>query len=110
MSVSPNKPLALAPGRYWSTARKKEVVLRLLRGESLDSLSRELALDIAKLQDWHDRALASLDGALRERNHEDPLQRELEKAHQRIGSLSMENELLKTQVKTPPFVYKKSKK
>ena len=110
MSTSNKKPMALAPGRYWSPARKKEVVLRLLRGESLDSLSRELALDIAKLQDWHDRALSSLDSVLRERSHDDPLQKELDKAHQRIGSLSMENELLKTQVKTPPFVYKKSKK
>src|SRR3954463_14039976 len=32
----------LAPGQRWSVARKREVVLRLLRGESMELLSREL--------------------------------------------------------------------
>jgi transposase len=102
--------LALVEGQRWSPARKKEVVLRILRGESLDSLSRELALDIAKLQEWRDRALSGLDASLRERNHSEPLQVELDKALRRVGELSMENELLKTERKAPPFAYKKSKK
>src|SRR6266481_1183652 len=33
---------ALAPGQRWSVGRKREVVLRLLRGESAELLSREL--------------------------------------------------------------------
>lgn len=33
----------LAEGQRWSAARKREVVLRLLRDESVDALSRELA-------------------------------------------------------------------
>ena len=33
----------LAPGQRWSVTRKREVVLRLLRGESLDALARELS-------------------------------------------------------------------
>ncbi|SDD68230.1 hypothetical protein SAMN05661003_12126, partial [Desulfuromonas thiophila] len=33
----------LAEGQRWSAARKREVVLRLLRGESVDALSRELS-------------------------------------------------------------------
>ena len=32
---------ALAPGQRWSASRKRDVVLRLLRGESLEALSRE---------------------------------------------------------------------
>ena len=32
---------SLAPGQRWSTSRKRDVVLRLLRGESLEALSRE---------------------------------------------------------------------
>ncbi len=36
----------LAPGQRWSAARKREVVLRLLRGESAELLSRELGLPI----------------------------------------------------------------
>ena len=33
---------ALAPGQRWSASRKRDVVLRLLRGESLDTVSREV--------------------------------------------------------------------
>ena len=33
---------ALGPGQRWSAGRKREVVLRLLRGESLDAVSREV--------------------------------------------------------------------
>jgi hypothetical protein len=31
----------LAPGQRWSVGRKREVVLRLLRGEASESLSRD---------------------------------------------------------------------
>jgi hypothetical protein len=39
---SKNVPSApLLPGQRWSLARKREVALRLLRGEPIDALSRE---------------------------------------------------------------------
>ena len=34
----------LAPGQRWSVGRKREIVLRLMRGESTELLSRELGL------------------------------------------------------------------
>ena len=40
----------LAPGQRWSAARKCEVVLRLLRGEAAELLSRELGLPLFKLE------------------------------------------------------------
>jgi transposase len=33
----------------WSAARKREIVLRLLRGESLDMISREIGLEPYRL-------------------------------------------------------------
>ena len=54
----------LAPGQRWSVARKREVVLRLLRGESVELLSRELGVPIFKLEQWRQKADAALDGAL----------------------------------------------
>ena len=36
----------LGPGQRWSARRKRDVVLRLLRGESLEALSRELGVEI----------------------------------------------------------------
>src|SRR5919206_125316 len=48
----------LAPGQRWSVARKREVVLRLLRGESAELLSRELGPPIFKLEQWRRKAEA----------------------------------------------------
>lgn len=80
--------------RRWSANRKKEVVLRLLRGESLDALSRELSIETYRLERWRERALAAVDSGLRERG-EDPLTRQLDEAKYRIGELSMEIEILR---------------
>ena len=48
---------------------------------------------------------------LKEREADDPAQQELDKAHKRIGELSMENELLrKERDKTAPFALRKSRR
>ena len=50
MSTDPSRPGPLAPGRRWGAGHKREVVLRLLRGEAAELLSRELAVPIYKLE------------------------------------------------------------
>ena len=87
----------LAPGQRWSVARKREVVLRLMRGGSAELLSRELGLPIFKLEQWRQKAEAALEGALKEREV-DPADGQLAVAMQRIGELSMENELLRARI------------
>ena len=57
---------ALGPGQRWAAGRKREVVLRLLRGESLDALSREVGVEIYRLEDWKERALAALERGLKD--------------------------------------------
>ncbi len=91
----------LAPGQRWSVARKREVVLRLLRGEAAELLSRELGLPLYKLEQWRQRAEAALEGALKEREAADPAVGELAAAMRRIGELSMEVELLRTRIERP---------
>ena len=99
----------LAPGQRWSVARKREVVLRLLRGESAELLSRELGPPIFKLEQWRRKAEAALDGALKEREA-DTAGTELATAMQRIGELSMENELLRARVERPgPLARRRSR-
>ena len=83
----------LAVGQRWSVGRKREVVLRLLRGESVDALSRELGVEVYRLEEWRTKVLSGIDASLRERGG-DPLKGELDSAMKRIGELSMENELL----------------
>ena len=89
---------ALAPGQRWSAGRKKEIVLRLLRGEPLDALSRELGVEIYRLEEWRERALAGIDLGLKNRQG-DPMAEELNAAKRHIGELSMANELLREQAR-----------
>jgi hypothetical protein len=56
-----------------SSRRKTEVVLRLLRGKTLDALSRELGVSCARLAEWRDEAIAAMQAGLqsREPDHRD---------------------------------------
>ena len=85
---------ALAPGQRWSASRKRDVVVRLLRGESLDTVSREVGVELYRLEAWKTRALAGLELGLKAQAGE-PLAAELDAAKRHIGELSMENELLR---------------
>jgi hypothetical protein len=99
----------LAPGQRWSVARKREVVLRLLRGESAELLSRELGVPLYKLEQWRQKADAALEGALKERET-DAAAGELAAAMQRIGELSMEVELLRERSGKPgPLARRRSR-
>lgn len=92
-SATGGEPGAGAEVKRWSAGRKKAVVLRLLRGEPVDAISREVSVPIYKLEQWRDRALTGIDAGLKEREN-DPLTKELEEAKRRIGELVMEVEIL----------------
>ena len=99
----------LAPNQRWSAARKREVVLRLMRGEAAELLSRELGLPLFKLEQWRQKAEAALEGALKEREG-DPAEGQLAAAMQRIGELSMEVELLRAKMERPgPLARRRSR-
>jgi hypothetical protein len=72
-------------------------VLRLMRGEAAELLSRELGLPIVKLEQRRQRAEAALEGALKEREA-DLAAGQLAAALQRTGELTMENELLRVKM------------
>lgn len=109
-ATTPGKIGPLGPGQRWTAARKREVVLRLLRGEPLDSLSRELGIEMFILEDWFEKALAGIDANLKTRS-EDPVSIERDKALKRIGELTMENELLRVRCGLKrPFDFRRSRK
>lgn len=85
-------------------------MLRLLRGEPLDKISREAAVPIPRLEEWRAQALAGMEQALQAREPADPAQQKLDEANRRIGELSMENELLRARCeKNGPFVQRRSR-
>jgi transposase len=87
----------LGPNQRWSAGRKSDVVLRLMQGEAIDAVSREVGVEIYRLEEWRKKALEGMEIALRSLEG-DPLDEELKAAKQHIGELSMEVELLKKQV------------
>ena len=114
----PEPPAAPPPGApAWKIPRcagrpsvKAEVVLRLLRGEPLATLSRATAVPVPRLAEWRTHALLGLEQALHPRAADDPAQLRLDEANRRIGELSMEVELLRARCeKQGPFVARRSR-
>ena len=82
------------PGSGGAQAGNGTWCLRLLRGESLDTVSRAVGVELYRLEAWQARALAGLELGLKEQAGE-PLAAELDAAKRHIGELSMEIELLR---------------
>ena len=80
--------------KRWTASRKMEIVIRYMKGESLDALSREIAVTASQIEEWHTAALKGVETLLKCRNN-DPLQVELDTAKKKIGELTIENELLR---------------
>ena len=78
----------------WSSRRKTEVVLRALRGEDLDALSRELGVTAGAIAQWRERFLTSGQAGLKSRAADDR-EGELGRLRAKVGELTMENELLR---------------
>ena len=73
-------------------------------------MSRELGVEIYRLEKWRDRALSGMDADLKERDG-DPVQDQLDAAMRRIGELSMEDELLRGRIERPgPLAGRRSKR
>jgi transposase len=86
------------PIQRWSAARKRDIVLRLLLGESIEAVSRQVAVEPYRLEQWRERGLAALDAGLKDRAEDDPIQAGLGAAYKRLGELGMENELLREKI------------
>jgi transposase-like protein len=69
----------------WSAGKKTEGVLRLLRGESLEELSRELKVEAHRLAAWRDDFLAAgRQGLKGQRPDRSPVDRALKQAERML--------------------------
>src|SRR4030095_14160719 len=84
------------PERF-SVRRKTEVVLRLLRGEALDLLSRELGIPAARLATWREAFLDAGQEAMK-KTPRDSRDRELGRLREKLGESTMEIELLREKI------------
>lgn len=83
-------------GRF-SAKRKRDAVLRLLRGEDLDLLSRELGVTGAALAGWRDAFLEGGLDAMRTRAR-DEQDATVEQLQRKLGEVTMANELLEAKI------------
>ena len=88
---------ALGRGGRMSRQRKTAAVLRLLRGEDLESVSRELGVTAATISGWRDAFLAAGEAALTTRAATGE-ELESERLKVRLGAALIERDLLNEKI------------
>ena len=83
--------------RRMSAKRKQSAVLRLLRGEDLELVSRELAVPAAEVSAWRDAFLAAGEASLKTRPA-DGRDVEIGRLKAKVGELTMTTELLEGKI------------
>jgi hypothetical protein len=72
-------------------------VLRLLRGEDIETLSRELGVTAATLSGWREQSLVGMEANLKAREV-DVENEETQRLKSMVADLSMSNELLREKI------------
>ena len=91
--------VAAAPGRErrMTAGRKRDAVLRLLRGEPLEIVARELAVTAADLSAWRDAFLEAGAVSLKSRERDDR-DETIDRLRTKVGELTMDGELLRARI------------
>ena len=76
----------------WSAKRKAEIVLRLLRGEDLGEISREIQVAPQVIEDWRRAFLSGAEAGLKSRSR-DTEEQELVRTRAKLGETMMRLEL-----------------
>ena len=76
----------------WSAQRKTDVVVRLLRGEAIDEVSRDVRVPVHELEEWRRVFLDTGTQGLKRRGM-DPEDREVLRLQAKIGEMTMRLEL-----------------
>ncbi len=77
----------------WSAKRKAEVVLRLLRGEDIESVSKEVNVPAFVLSRWREEFLEAGTEGLRKKPRTET-EKALRAAQAKVGELAMKVEIL----------------
>jgi transposase-like protein len=107
---------AAAPGRErrMTAGRKREAVLRLLRGDPLEVVARELVVTAAALSGWRDAFLDGGFASLKSRQR-DARDETIDRLRTKVGALTMDTELLQAKIARletggTPFAARRSKR
>ncbi len=99
--------------RRMTAGREREAVLRLLRGEPLEIVARELSVTAADLSGWRDTFLEAGSASLKSRARDDR-DETIDRLRTKVGELTMDTELLYTKIERleagSPFAARRSKR
>src|SRR3712207_5811208 len=84
-------------GRRRSRQRKRDAVLRLLRGDDLETVSRSLGVTASTLSGWRDAFLTAGEASLASRPTDGEVL-ESERLKARLGAMLLERELLEAKI------------
>jgi hypothetical protein len=88
---------APAPRRRLTARRKREAVLRVLRGEPLEIVARELGVTAADLSGWREAFLEAGAASLKARARDDR-DDTIDRLRTKVGALTMDAELLQAKI------------
>jgi transposase-like protein len=83
--------------RRMTAGRKRDAVLRLLRGESLEIVARETGVTAADLSGWRDAFLEAGATSLKARGRDDR-DATIDRLRTKVGALTMDTELLQAKI------------
>lgn len=108
--AAPGRPLRMTAGR------KRDGVVRLLRGEPLEIVARELGVTAADLSGWRDAFLDAGAASLKARTRDDR-DATIDRLRSKVGELTMDTELLQAKIErlgagggSGPFGSRRSKR
>lgn len=98
-TASPEGEAVGAPdrGRY-SARRKTDAVLRLLKGEPLDAVSREIGVTAATLSEWREEFVSAGTAGLKSRPTA-PEEDEVRRLKHLIGEMTVDHAIVKARLK-----------
>ena len=88
---------APVPMQRMTAGRKRDAVLRLLRGEPLEIVARELGVTAAELSGWRETFLDAGAASLKARARDDR-DDTIERLRTKVGALTRDTELLQAKV------------
>ena len=97
MTIEATERTGIGLGRGGRMSRQRDAVLRLLRGEDLEILSRALGVTAATLSGWQDTFVAAGEASLATRST-DGEALESERLKAKLGEMLLERELLEAKI------------
>jgi transposase len=85
--------------RRWTASRKLDAVMCVLRGQSLDTVSRKFGVSLHELTAWRNKVLAGAELALKAKESDETPDAEKKALLSKIGEVTMDCELLREKIK-----------